>query len=224
MISKSKWLNLAVRGRRILYPRLAIPNKSASSFRDATGATPSEAEKSSNIQVSTPQVIPQRDSKYAEGKVYHGFKCERIEYVSDFELTSYTLRHEGTGTELWHIHRNDPNNVFSINFRTTPFDSTGLPHILEHLALCGSKNYPVRDPFFKMLNRSVATFMNAMTGPDYTLYPFSTMNEVDFRNLQRIYLDAVFRWATNTLAIQISNVLFIGLILSIWISCKKDGG
>ncbi|XP_017093928.2 presequence protease, mitochondrial [Drosophila bipectinata] len=188
MISKSKWLNLSVRGRRILYPRLAVPSRSASSFRDATGATASEAKKSSNVQV-----IDQRDSKYAEGKVYHGFKCERIEYVSDFELTSYTLRHEGTGTELWHIHRNDANNVFSINFRTTPFDSTGLPHILEHLALCGSKNYPVRDPFFKMLNRSVATFMNAMTGPDYTLYPFSTMNEVDYRNLQRIYLDAVFR-------------------------------
>ncbi|KAH8413808.1 hypothetical protein KR222_008723 [Zaprionus bogoriensis] len=140
-----------------------------------------------------PQVIADRKYKYSQGKVYHGFLCERVEYIPDFELTSCTLRHQGTGTEFWYIDRNDANNVFSINFRTTPFDSTGLPHILEHLALCGSKNFPVRDPFFKMLNRSVATFMNAMTGPDYTLYPFSTMNEVDFRNLQKIYLDAVFR-------------------------------
>ncbi|XP_070070039.1 presequence protease, mitochondrial [Drosophila takahashii] len=143
--------------------------------------------------VTMPPVIHQREYKYTEGKVYHGFQCERVEHISEFELTSYTLRHEGTGTELWHIDRNDANNVFSINFRTTPFDSTGLPHILEHLSLCGSKKFPVRDPFFKMLNRSVATFMNAMTGPDYTIYPFSTMNEMDFRNLQQIYLDAVFR-------------------------------
>lgn len=70
-------------------------------------------------------------------------------------------------------------------------NSTGLPHILEHLVLCGSKSFPVRDPFFKMLNRSLATFMNAMTGADYTMYPFSTQNYVDYRNLQKVYLDAV---------------------------------
>ncbi|ALC40681.1 CG3107 [Drosophila busckii] len=145
------------------------------------------------LQAELPYIMTHRKYKYSEGKVYHGFECKRIEYIPDFELTSCTLRHVGTGTEFWYIDRNDTNNVFSINFRTTPFDSTGLPHILEHLALCGSKNFPVRDPFFKMLNRSVATFMNAMTGPDYTLYPFSTMNEADFRNLQKIYLDAVFR-------------------------------
>lgn len=116
-----------------------------------------------------------------------------MDHISELKLTSYTLRHECTGTELWHIDRNDASNVFSINFRTTPFDSTGLPNILEHLSLCGSKKFTVRNPFFKMLNRSVARFMNAMTGPDYTIYPFSTINEMDFRNLQRIYLDAVFR-------------------------------
>lgn len=119
-----------------------------------------------------PHVTKKRKYKYEEGKTYHGFQCERVEHISEFELTSYTFRYERTGTELWHIDRNDSNNVFSINFRTTPFDSTGLPHILEHLSLCGSQKYPVRDPFFKMLNRSVATFMNAMTGPDYTIYPF----------------------------------------------------
>lgn len=77
--------------------------------------------------------------------------------------------------------------------QTTPMDSTGISHILEHTTLCGSKLYPVRDPFFKMLNRSLSTFMNAMTGPDYTLYPFSTANEKDYYNLMSVYLDAVFR-------------------------------
>lgn len=130
---------------------------------------------------------------FAPGSVYEGFECRRQEYVSDFNMTAYLFRHQGTGSEYLHVDRDDPNNVFSINFRTTPFDSTGLPHILEHNVLCGSERYPVRDPFFKMLNRSMATFMNAMTGPDYTLYPFSSMNETDYRNLQKIYLDAVFK-------------------------------
>ncbi|ALC40081.1 maker587 [Drosophila busckii] len=143
-------------------------------------------------EVTTPYILPDRSYKYKEGKVYNEFLCERVEYISDFELMSCTMRHLGTGTKLWYIDRNDTNNVFSINFRTPPFDSTGLPHILEHLALCGSKKFPVRDPFFKMLNRSVATNMNALTAVDFTVYPFSSRNEVDFRNIQQIYLDAVF--------------------------------
>ncbi|XP_014103604.2 presequence protease, mitochondrial [Bactrocera oleae] len=143
--------------------------------------------------MAAPHIIQQHEHKFSEGKEYNGFKCIRVESVPDFGIMSYTFRHVRCGTELWYLDRKDSNNVFSVNFRTTPFDSTGLPHILEHSVLCGSKKYPVRDPFFKMLNRSVATFMNAMTGPDYTMYPFSTMNEIDFRNLQKIYLDAVFR-------------------------------
>lgn len=107
-------------------------------------------------------------------------------------MTAYLLQHERLGTKYMHIHRGDLNNVFSVNFRTPVLNSSGLPHILEHLVLCGSQKFPVRDPFFKMLNRSLATFMNAMTGPDYTLYPFSSTNEKDFRNLQKVYLDAVF--------------------------------
>lgn len=78
-------------------------------------------------------------------------------------------------------------------FQTVPHDSSGVCHILEHVTLCGSRSYPVRDPFFKMLQRSLSTFMNAMTGPDYTLYPFSTPNKADFYNLMGVYLDAVFR-------------------------------
>ncbi|SPP75985.1 presequence protease, mitochondrial-like [Drosophila guanche] len=194
MFSRLKFMSLASDRTTVLRAQRSRTNcKSVSKFDGMlSDANPKKANIASSSQIQVPHLIKKQVYKFNEGKLYHGFQCERVERIPDFDLTSYTLRHEGTGTELWHIDRNDANNVFSINFRTTPFDSTGLPHILEHLALCGSKNYPVRDPFFKMLNRSVATLMNAMTGPDYTLYHLSTMNEVDFRNLQRIYLDAVF--------------------------------
>ncbi|XP_055533870.1 presequence protease, mitochondrial [Wyeomyia smithii] len=144
---------------------------------------------------SVPKVNPAvlSSDRYKPGSCYNGFVCTQSQFIADFNMTAYMFQHERTGLEYLHIDRNDPNNVFSVNFRTTPFDSTGLPHILEHSVLCGSQRFPVRDPFFKMLNRSMATFMNAMTGPDYTIYPFSSMNEVDYRNLQSIYLDAVFR-------------------------------
>ncbi|XP_064543475.1 presequence protease, mitochondrial-like [Drosophila montana] len=159
-----------------------------------------------------PQVMADRGYKYKEGMVYHGFQCERIEHNSDFGLVSCSLRHIGTGTEFWYIDRNDTNNVFSINFRTPPVDSTGVAHVLEHLALCGSKTFPVRDPFFKMLNRSVATNMNALTGADLTVYIFSSRNEVDFRNIQRIYLDSVFR----------PNLLYLDFLQEGWRLEHKD--
>ncbi|OWR50689.1 metalloprotease [Danaus plexippus plexippus] len=132
-------------------------------------------------------------SSLQPGKVYHGFMCCEVEPINEYNMTAYLLRHEKTQTEYLHLERDDTNNVFSVGFRTTPLDSMGTPHILEHTVLCGSEKYPVRDPFFKMLNRSLATFMNALTGPDYTFYPFSSQNEVDYRNLQKVYLDAVFK-------------------------------
>ncbi|TMW45620.1 hypothetical protein DOY81_009302 [Sarcophaga bullata] len=183
-----------LRGLQFIKPVLNqnIRQKFNSSKHVGTGVDMRPAAKGMQ-NLETPAVITQLDPKYKEGQKYEGFECVRTEQVPEFGIMSYTFRHLVTGTELWYLDRNDANNVFSVNFRTTPFDSTGLPHILEHSVLCGSKKYPVRDPFFKMLNRSVATFMNAMTGPDYTMYPFSSMNETDFRNLQKIYLDAVFR-------------------------------
>lgn len=105
--------------------------------------------------------------KFLPNNVYEGFLCTKSQFISDFDMTAYVFRHEKTKTEYLHIDRNDSNNVFSVNFRTTPFNSTGLPHILEHNVLCGSEKFPVRDPFFKMLNRSLATFMNAMTGKKF---------------------------------------------------------
>ncbi|KAJ8924111.1 hypothetical protein NQ315_006893 [Exocentrus adspersus] len=127
------------------------------------------------------------------GQNFHGFQVKDLKDIPEFRITAVCLVHEKTNAQYLHLYRNDNNNVFSINFRTTPLSSTGLPHILEHTVLCGSTLYPVRDPFFKMLNRSLATFMNAMTGSDYTMYPFSTQNYSDYKNLQRVYLDAVFR-------------------------------
>lgn len=136
---------------------------------------------------------PSDVASFKIGENVHGFKVKNITNIAEFNITAVNLTHETSKAEYLHLCRNDSNNVFSVNFRTTPTDSTGVPHILEHTVLCGSMSYPVRDPFFKMLNRSLATFMNAMTGADITFYPFSTQNFVDYQNLQRIYLDAVFR-------------------------------
>lgn len=127
-----------------------------------------------------------------EGNEFEGFVVQEVSEIPEFRLWAYRLQHRATGAQYLHIQRDDANNAFSVGFRTTPNNSTGLPHILEHTTLCGSLCYPCRDPFFKMLNRSLATFMNAMTGPDYTIYPFATQNVQDYRNLMSVYMDAVF--------------------------------
>lgn len=107
-------------------------------------------------------------------------------------LSLQHYRHD-TGAEHFHLAADDAHCAFTVSFRTVPDDSTGLPHILEHLVLCGSERYPVRDPFFMMLRRSLNTFMNAMTGGDCTYYPFASEVAKDFDNLLSIYLDATFR-------------------------------
>ncbi|OAG35081.1 hypothetical protein AYO21_10754 [Fonsecaea monophora] len=111
-------------------------------------------------------------------------------HVPELHLTALRLEHDKTGAEYLHVARDDKNNVFAINFKTNPTDRTGLPHILEHVTLCGSEKYPVRDPFFKMMPRSLANFMNAFTSSDYTSYPFATTNLQDYRNLSSVYMDA----------------------------------
>uniref|UniRef100_H2Z9Y5 Presequence protease, mitochondrial n=1 Tax=Ciona savignyi TaxID=51511 RepID=H2Z9Y5_CIOSA len=129
---------------------------------------------------------------YKAGDIIHGYKVLRVEDIPEFSMSAFELQHVKTGSDHLHLARDDKNNVFSVSLRTTPMNSTGVAHVLEHVALCGSHKFPVRDPFFKMLDRSMATFMNAMTGADYTVYPFSTQNEKDFQNLLSVYLDAVF--------------------------------
>ncbi|ROW09208.1 hypothetical protein VPNG_05765 [Cytospora leucostoma] len=124
------------------------------------------------------------------GEKLHGFTLLRSKHVPELELTALHLQHDKTGAEHLHIARDDSNNVFSIGFKTNPPDDTGVPHILEHTTLCGSEKYPIRDPFFKMLPRTLSNFMNAMTASDHTFYPFATTNAQDFRNLMSVYLDA----------------------------------
>ena len=127
------------------------------------------------------------------GEVINGFALEKIKKVPELHLTALQLQHQRTGAQYLHVAREDKNNVFAINFKTNPNDDTGLPHILEHVTLCGSENYLVRDPFFKMMPRSLANFMNAFTSADYTSYPFSTTNKQDYRNLSSVYLDSTLR-------------------------------
>lgn len=120
------------------------------------------------------------------------FTYERSERIASLgvEVAEYT--HNNTGAKHYHIAADNEENVFLVAFRTVPMDSTGVAHILEHTALCGSKNYPVRDPFFMMTRRSLNTFMNAFTSSDWTAYPFASQNAKDFNNLLDVYLDAAF--------------------------------
>ncbi|EGG15194.1 peptidase M16 family protein [Cavenderia fasciculata] len=127
-----------------------------------------------------------------KGDRLHGYVVLEVRDVPERQFRTYTLEHEKTGAKHLHIDCEDKNNIFSVTFRTTPMDSTGVAHILEHTTLCGSKKYPVRDPFFNMLKRSLNTYMNAWTAPDHTSYPFGTQDETDYYNLLGVYLDATF--------------------------------
>lgn len=112
--------------------------------------------------------------------------------VASLNLTIEEYRHCATGARHFHLAAEDNNNAFLVAFLTVPSDSTGVAHILEHTTLCGSRRYPVRDPFFMMIRRSLNTFMNAFTASDWTAYPFATCNRKDFHNLLQVYLDATF--------------------------------
>ena len=127
-----------------------------------------------------------------QGMNIHGFMIENITEIKEMDVICYVLIHEQTKAKYFHISNNDPENTFSVAFKTVPFDDTGVAHILEHTALCGSLKYPVRDPFFSMIKRSMKSFMNAFTASDWTMYPFSTQNLKDYYNLMDVYLDAAF--------------------------------
>ncbi len=122
----------------------------------------------------------------------HGFELLETRRIATLNLEFQAYRHTVTGARHYHLACDDDNNAFMVSFPTIPRDSTGVAHILEHTTLCGSDRYPVRDPFFMMLRRSLNTFMNAFTSSDSTAYPFATRNRKDFDNLLQVYLDAVF--------------------------------
>lgn len=120
------------------------------------------------------------------------FELLRSEPLPHLHCVFEEYRHKKTGAQHIHLAANNDENVFLVALRTLPMDSKGVAHILEHTALCGSKKYPVRDPFFMMVRRSLNTFMNAFTSSDWTAYPFASQNLKDFNNLLDVYLDAVF--------------------------------
>ncbi len=122
----------------------------------------------------------------------HGFQRLQDRDIPELKTKAVLFRHIKTGAELLSLENEDENKVFGITFRTPPNDSTGVPHILEHAVLCGSRKYPVKEPFVELLKGSLHTFLNAMTYPDKTCYPVASQNVQDFYNLINVYLDAVF--------------------------------
>ena len=127
------------------------------------------------------------------------FQLRESRTIENLGLEVQHFAADGGKVNHYHLHSDSPENTFAITVRTAPSDSTGVAHILEHTVLCGSRNYPVRDPFFVMLRRSLSSFMNAMTAPDWTTYLFATADKTDFTNLAGVYLDAVFRPNLNPL-------------------------
>jgi len=125
-------------------------------------------------------------------KAHSSFRWLRSQFIESLNLEVQEFEHIQTGAMHYHMASDSPENVFLVALRTVPTDSCGVAHILEHTALCGSEKYPVRDPFFMMLRRSLNTFMNAFTSSDWTAYPFASQNKKDFSNLLDVYLDAVF--------------------------------
>lgn len=124
--------------------------------------------------------------------IVHGFELSHEKLIRELNTTARIYRHVKTGAQLLSLINDDENKVFGITFRTPPRDSTGVAHILEHSVLCGSRKYPVKEPFVELLKGSLKTFLNAMTYPDKTTYPVASQNVQDFYNLIDVYLDAVF--------------------------------
>ncbi|MBN1473780.1 MAG: insulinase family protein [Syntrophaceae bacterium] len=126
------------------------------------------------------------------GDKFSGFKVLRVETIPALRITAYEIEHEKTGARILHLHSFDHENLYAICFRTPPADSTGLPHILEHSVLAGSKKYPLKDVFKELFSSSMQTFINAFTYPDKTIYPVASQIKKDFYNLARVYTDLVF--------------------------------
>lgn len=125
-------------------------------------------------------------------KDLQAYEVQKEEDLKGIKAKGYLLRHRKSGARVVYIENDDNNKVFSIGFRTPPSDSTGVLHIMEHSVLCGSRNFPAKDPFVELVKGSLNTFLNAMTYPDKTVYPVASCNDQDFQNLMHVYMDAVF--------------------------------
>jgi len=127
-----------------------------------------------------------------KGESIAGFKLVRKGKIAEIKSQALIFKHEVTGAEVLSLENDDDNKVFSVTFRTPPENDRGVAHILEHSVLCGSRKYPVKEPFIELVKGSLQTFLNAMTFPDKTMYPVASRNTKDFFNLMNVYLDAVF--------------------------------
>ena len=123
--------------------------------------------------------------------VNSNFELLREAHIAEINTTARLYRHPATGAEVLSLINDDENKCFGINFRTPPADSTGIAHIMEHSVLCGSRKYPLKEPFVELVKGSLKTFLNAFTYPDKTCYPIASTNLQDFYNLVDVYLDAV---------------------------------
>lgn len=121
----------------------------------------------------------------------NAYELIQQENLSDLKSKGYLFKHKKSGARILLMENDDDNKVFAIGFRTPPSDSTGVPHIMEHSVLCGSRDFPVKDPFVELVKGSLNTFLNAMTYPDKTIYPIASCNDKDFQNLMHVYMDAV---------------------------------
>ena len=128
-----------------------------------------------------------------KGDTYRGFRVvEVMDCVKDCDAPGIYLRHERTGMEVFHVLKEDDENLFAFVFRTPVKDSTGVAHVIEHSVLCGSEKYPLKDPFIRLSNQSLATYLNAFTSMDYTAFPSSSVVKADYFNTFSVYADAVF--------------------------------
>ncbi len=126
------------------------------------------------------------------GSKIEGFELKAVEEVNEISSLAYIFEHVKTRAKLLFLKNSDIEKTFSITFRTPPYDHTGLPHILEHSVLCGSRKFPLKDPFAQLAKSTIQSFLNALTFSDKTVYPFSTINDKEFSKMMRVYLDAVF--------------------------------
>lgn len=137
--------------------------------------------------------MPCPEPCYSAGNRVLGFRVENVTQVPEIRSTAYEIVHLETGARILHLHCRDRENFYAVTFRTPPTDSTGVAHILEHSVLAGSESYPVRDAFNELAKGSMQTFLNALTGPDFTCYPVASQVPADFYNLASVYTDLVFR-------------------------------
>ena len=152
-------------------------------------------------------------SELSQGQELHGFRVDRVTELEELTSLAITLTHKATGCQVFHLYNDDKENVFSFNFRTPPFNSSGVAHILEHSVLCGSKRFPLKDPFVALLKGSMKTFLNAITFPDKTIYPASSIIEKDFYNILLMFFPIFVRITDHK---DISNILIIIKNISIW--------